>query len=628
MKKIALALSISLLLLTLCACTEKKDETPPLTDITESENTSSVTANESAMDFFFKAREKDASFSGGLALDLSKKTSVDGANWEDGHLKITAAGTYILCGKSDSYIEVAAGENDKIQLVLNGAEIKNSGGPALYISSADKVYLTLADGTKNILSDGNEYTFSQDDGLDATLFSRADLCINGNGTLDIEGNQKHAVVSKDDLVITGGKLNITAQAVALDGKDCLKIGGGTLNLSAGTDGMRSSNTEEGERGYIYIADGKINIKSQNDAVQAETVLRIDGGEITAQSGGGSENASYKDGGWNDRWMMPPEQNGSNTETTESAKGLKAAAKVNILGGTITLDTADDTVHSNGDIEITGGRFSLFSGDDGMHADGSLKISGGEITLQKSYEGLEGSEIVISDGKIDLTSSDDGINAAGGNDGSALGGRPGMGHFESTNGSIEISGGYLFIKAAGDGVDSNGSLTVSGGVTLVSGPETQGNGALDYAADAKITGGTFIATGSSGMASGFTSAENQGAIIVNVAAQSSGTSVALCDGEKIIAAFTPSKAYSSVVVSAPKIEKGKTYSLILGGNIENADENGYTESGNITGGQTAAEITMEELLYGSSGGMGGMHGGGMGPGMHGGMGGGRPGGKGF
>lgn len=222
----------------------------------------------------------------------------------------------------------------------------------------------------------------------------------------------------------------------------------------------------------------------------------------------------------------------------------------------------------------------------------------------------GSRFFISGGEINITASDDGINSAGSSDSQAPAGSFAPDKFSGSSYEILISGGYTVVNALGDGLDSNGSLTVTGGVTLVSGPTSNGNGALDCDGTASVSGGVVIALGSSGMAQGFSQAENQGSILCSFSSQSTGTPFALCDSSgKAVVSFTPAKAYQSAAVTAPGIVKGGTYTVVCSGMVEGADENGYAQNAAITGGTTLARIEMTDLIYGSSGGMGeGMNGG--------------------
>ncbi|MEA4912474.1 MAG: carbohydrate-binding domain-containing protein, partial [Oscillospiraceae bacterium] len=304
---------------------------------------------------------------------------------------------------------------------------------------------------------------------------------------------------------------------------------------------------------------------------------------------------------------------STAASGDSCKGLKGVEAVYICGGTISIDSADDAVHSNGEVIFCGGTLSAASGDDGMHADGALSISGGSITISGSYEGLEGQTIDVSGGEIMLTASDDGLNAAGGNDGSSVNGRAGQNTFAADSScAITISGGTLCVSAGGDGIDSNGDLRISGGLVLVNGPTDDGNGALDYAGSGSITGGVLIAAGSSGMAQSLES-DTQGVLLVNLAQQSAGTRISLVDANgTAVLSWTPSKTYSCVVFSAPGIQKGGTYTIASGGEVQGADANGYASDASISGGTQLLSVTMSALTQtaktddasGSTGGMGG------------------------
>ncbi|MBO5869384.1 MAG: carbohydrate-binding domain-containing protein, partial [Clostridia bacterium] len=515
---------------------------------------------------------------------------------------ITKEGVYTLSGEiTDKTVHIKAQDTDKSQLVLDGLTMSNNHAPAIYVESADKVFITLNENTENEISVSEN---AQDETLDGAIFSRADLTINGSGTLNVKTDYKHGIVSKDDLVIVDSTVNVTSKNVALDGKDCVKILNAALNLEAGSDGIRSDNAEDASRGYVYIESGDINITSANDGIQAETAIKIQNGDFNIVSGNGS--------------------NGRLTDSTESYKGVKAVSDVLIHNGNFTIDSLDDAIHSNNTICIEGGKFNIQSSDDGIHADADLAISSGEIVISKSYEGLESSRIFISGGNIDVTASDDGLNAAGGNDASAENnpfgqegqppkndfGKPqggfGKDFFDHGVGEIYISGGYLLVNASGDGIDSNGSFTLSGGVVLVSGPTNNGNGAFDYGKSAKVTGGILMAAGSSGMAQGFSEAENQGAMLVNVGNQSAKTSIAVCDEDgNCIVTFIPIKSYQTLVVTAPEIKQNESYKILTGANAENTDSNGFAHNTKITGGQTVLEITMTELIYGNGGFGGGM-----------------------
>lgn len=311
---------------------------------------------------------------------------------------------------------------------------------------------------------------------------------------------------------------------------------------------------------------------------------------------------------------------SDTDST-STKGIKSDGALYVNGGTFTINSADDAFHSNSDITINDGTYTISSGDDGIHADSALLVNGGTITVTESYEGLEGLNITINDGKIDITASDDGMNAAGGNDASGFGGRGGDGFkgmqapdvaqksddtsdntqkpddtsdTAQTTGNITvaaqkqdntsdtaqdtdtasddemwmvINGGCVHVLAGGDGLDSNGDLTINGGEVYVDGPSDNGNSAIDYGEKSSfdINGGTVVAVGSSGMAEDVSSESKQQAAFVKLDSQADAGDVILkdADGNEIIS-YTAQKRYDCVIISTAALKAGQTYTLSASG----------------------------------------------------------------
>ena len=573
MKRIFVMLSILLAMaLILGGCGKKANSASN----TSAGDESLTLADTSGMDFTIDdAETKDKEAESGKAIDLSKS--------EGKSQKITAGGTYTLSGtKTDTMILVDAKDAD-VTLILKGLTVRNSNGPAIYVRSADKVTVTLAAGTTNTLSDGSSYSLTDSSStLDAAIFSKADLTINGSGSLAVNGNYKHAIVSKDDLTVASGTVKVTAKNVGLNGKDCVKVGNGTVTVNAGSDGIRSDNTEDSQKGYVYLSGGTVNITAGNDGIQAATVIKADKVKLTVKAGGGSGS--------------------SLSSSSESYKGMKAGSDIYISGGTFNLTTKDDCIHSNGTLTISGGVYTLSSGDDGIHADTDLKISGSstKLTVSKSYEGIEATNLYIAGGTVSVTASDDGLNAAGGNSGGEQG-RPGMGSFSGSTGKIVISGGTVYIKQGGDGVDANGSVSITGGSVTVSGANSGDTSILDYDSNGSISGGSFIGTGASSMAQNFDSSSSQGAILYSCSSQSAGTTVKLTDSSgKTVLSHKSDQAFSCVILSNSAIKKGETYTLTIG--------------------SSSTSITMSDIVYSnaSSGGMGGGPGGGMQGGRPGGM----------
>ena len=505
----------------------------------------------------------------------SASASSDSVNISGTTITITEEATYVISGTlNNGMIIVNATDTAKLQIVLNGATVASETSAALYILEADKVFLTLAEGSENFLSNGGSFVAIDDNNIDAVIFSKQDLTINGSGSLTITSPAGHGIVSKDDLVITGGNYNITSASHTLDANDSVRITGDTyFTAYAGKDGIHAENNDDDSLGFVYISNGTIKIEAEGDGISSGAYTRIENGTFDITAGRGSVNGEKEA---SDSWgafmeRTPGRSLSSDTEddSKTSMKGIKAAGDLIISNGTFNIDSADDSVNSNASITINGGTFEISSGDDAFHADDTLTISSGTINISESYEGLEGLHVQISGGDITIIADDDGVNAAGGTDSSGTtGGRDGMfgrGRWSSTasDGTIEISGGNLYIQASGDGIDANGSLTVSGGYIVINGPTQGDTSTLDYDTAAIITGGTFIGTGASGMAQTFSESQ-QGVISIRVGNQSAGTEIELKDKNgNIILSHSPELSFEIVILSSPDIVSGEEYTVTIG-----------------------------------------------------------------
>lgn len=473
---------------------------------------------------------------------------------------ISKAGVYSVSGScSDGKIVIDAGKDDEVALILNGLTLTSKSGSAIYCDNAGKFTLTLAEGTSNTVSDTSNYTFAEEeDEPDAAIFSREDTVINGSGSLTVNGEYLGAIKCKDGLKICGGDIAVNSVDDAIKGKDYLIVAGGTLNITTGKDGLVSTNDKDETLGYVNITGGDITIAAKNDGIQAQTELIISGGSINITTGEGSASVEHTSEGGNrggffgDKGLDFSQWTNSDGETTDSIKGLKAGSAVSISGGTIVVDSADDSVHSNGSITISGGKLELSAGDDGIHAETELVISAGDILIRQSYEGLEGKSIEIEGGTINLTASDDGLNAAG------VSGSGGFGDVDNDC-FISISDGSLTVNASGDGIDSNGTIAMSGGVVVVFGPTNSGNGALDYGSSFALSGGTLAALGSSGMAAAPSTLSQPCLSIYSQVSAGSSIEVRDSDGNAIISIVTP-KACESLIFSAPEMTVGTEYGI--------------------------------------------------------------------
>lgn len=598
MKKILsilLALGLTLGLLSGCARKESLNDTDSAVGfVSDASNTGSTTqpveVDLSQVDGeMFTQRDCQTEYDKNTAVTIklngtTATASSDSVKISGSKITVTEAATYVISGElKDGMLIVDANHTAKLQLVLNGVNITSKTSAALYVLEADKVFLTLADGTSNTLANGGRFTAIDDNDIDAALFSKQDLTMNGTGALTVTSPAGHGVVCKDDLVITGGSYVVNSAFHGLDANDSVRIANATFNIDAGKDAVHAENTEDASLGFIFVSSGSIKAEAEGDGMAAGAYMQIADATVDLLVGGGAENGTKASSGNYGGFMgggpggMRPGGNRdfSTTEDTVSMKGLKATNSLQISGGNITINSADDSIHSNASVLINGGTFALASGDDAIHAEETLTVTAGKIDISECYEGLEALHIDVQGGDIQLKASDDGLNAAGGTDASGTaGGRDGMfgggpggmgrgGMSSNSNGSIKISGGTLSINSSGDGIDANGTLEISGGYTVVVGP-TQGDTAtLDYDKSATITGGTFIGTGASGMAQSFNDSK-QGVVAVSVGNQPAGTEIVLKDsGGKTLVTHKPELDFAVVILSTPQLVKGNPYTLTVG-----------------------------------------------------------------
>ena len=580
-KLLALFFAMALSMTAVAGCTGTKSSTGNVVSSETETNAEETSAQSEAGTFssadMFTERDLAGTYeeSGAVYVTLSDDGitgETDGVVIKGQTVTITAEGTYIFSGTLSEGQIVVDADNVKVQIVFDNVDITCASSAAVYVKSAEKVFVTLAEGSQNTLRNTDEYVAIDDNNIDAVIFAKSDLTLNGTGSLTIISAEGHGIVSKDDLKITGGTYDITVAGHALSGKDSVRIADGTFILTAEKDGIHAENADDEEKGYIYIADGDFTITSDGDGMDASNIVQIEDGTLDITAGGGSANSLKthesdvpggpgggmpQNGEKLDGESMPqmgekPDgenmpQDTTTDESGTSTKGIKAGGGMYLNGGTYQIDSADDSIHSNANITIADGTYTLATGDDGVHADDALIVNGGTITVTESYEGLEGLAVTINDGTIDITASDDGINTAGE--------------------KMELNGGYIHILAGGDGVDSNGDLTINGGEIYIDGPSDNGNSAIDYGdrSSAYVNGGTLVAIGSSGMAEVMSDSSKQKVLMVKLGEQMEAGNVVLTDSEgNVIVSYTALKTYDCVIISTAEVESGATYTLTTSG----------------------------------------------------------------
>lgn len=568
------------------------------------------------MDLEYTKRDQDASYdeSSATFINLSG-TSVavegEGASVDGGTATITAEGTYIVSGElTDGQLVVETSDSEKVQLVLAGASIHNEDGPAIYIKNADKCFITLAEGTKNALTDGADYVLEEgSDEPYATLFSKDDLTLNGAGSLSVTSAYRHAVCSKDDLVITGGTYTVTSVEDALRGRDCVKILDGEFTLNSGEDAVKSNNDEEDDRGFVVIDGGTFSVSAGDDAFHAETVCAINGGVINI--------ATCYEGFEGEKVFV----NGGQTHMVATDDGINAAAR----GASANDDAAGMGADGGLDGAVDPGAGA--GGFGGQRPDGQDADPGAGGTLpQGELPSGEAPEMPADAGSFDPGAGAGAVpsgdapedmpempEAPDGGEGAAV--DPGTGGMVMPGTSeeclIEVNGGYTVIEASGDGVDSNGYLAQSGGVLLISGPDSGADSAIDYELSAEITGGTLLAVGAMGMAENLTGGTQP--FVFSQTSGQAGQSVALVgESGEVLASLTAAKGFSLVIASAPGLTEGNACSIVVGGTVADANADGYASSGTVGGG-AATELTASTTPSASGGDASGMGGGMVKPG---------------
>lgn len=573
----------------------------------------------SALNLEYSKRDMDASFDESSATKItlsgdSASVSGSGAAAEGSTVTISTAGTYIVSGNlTDGSITVTTSENDKVQIVLNGVKIACSSGPAIDVQSADKCFITLAEETQNSLSDGSAFT-SED--ANACVYATCDLTINGSGSLDVSGNYRHGVFSKDDLVVYGGSINVSAVEDGLNGKDSVKIGAGDVSIDSGADGVKSSKSTNPEKGFVYVSGGSLSIDAEDDGIQAKTYLCI-------------------------------------------------------AGGSIEIDAADDALHSDLEGALNGGSTSVRSGDDAFHCETKLEVNDGSFVAETCSEGYEAEQVVVNGGDTNICALDDAMNAsaadlsddsessdadaststpsgesganaaqpdgsigvpdassanadsneqqntapqgAGQQDGAtppelpsdlgqapdvqgrmerggqAPGGQGGAPGASDSNCLIQINGGKVVLDSQGDGVDSNGNVEINGGTLLVNGPSSDGDGAFDYDGEATISGGTVLMAGAVGMAQSFTSGTQAFALVQ--ASGSAGSVIEATDADSdVIATLTATRAFGCVLVSGAGVSDGDTITVSVDGAVTTAMASTTGTSGIAMGGMGGGPAT--------------------------------------
>ena len=537
--------------------------------------------------------------------------------------------TYVLSGTTSDG-EFALSGSYKCTVSLAGVTLTNPSGAAINITNGKRIQISAKKDTENTLADGSGGSQK------ACVYSKGQIQLQGNGTLNVVGNTKHAIKSGDYITVKNLTLNITS-AVG-DGINCEEyflMKSGTVSISGtGDDGIQcdlGGDASTGEivatetvdahddedSGNVYIEGGTLNITVTADAakgIKSEGDLKISDGTFTIKTTGG--------GAWDTDDLKTKASSClsadgnttisggtlSLTSTGAGGKGINGDGAFTATGGNVTIKTSGNAVvaSSSGSLSTVSSSSQLdrYSSDyksspKGLKIDGAITISDNAVisvtTTGAGGEGIEGkTSIDITGGQVTVVATDDAINASTNTE---------------TNGSgdLTISGGYVYARSTGnDGIDSNGNCYIKGGLVYAIGtssPEVAIDANTEDRKQLYVQGGTLIAIG--GIESGASLSQS----CYSTNSWSKNTWYALTVGNDTFAFQTPSSGGSSIVVSAasqPTLKSGVTVSS---GTVI-FDGNAYTDA-SISGGSS---VSLSSYSGGSGMGPGGMGGGGMGGGF--------------
>lgn len=532
-KALSIAVSAAMLFsLSACGSSETIAETPSPTaaELQASVETPAVDSN------MFTKRDSRMDYDEAAAqyIDLDAQT---------GDLTLTEAGDYVLSGTlTDGSVIINASEDAKLHLILNGAHIASQSAAALYVISADKVFVTLADGSENGVSAAGDSAEDDYANVDAAIFARCDISFNGSGSLSVSSAKGHGIVSKDDLVFTGGSYMIQAANHGISGKDSIRIADGSFVVTAGKNCLDSDNDEDSDKGFIYIAGGSFDLSSGNDACHCFGDFDFLAGsmEISAADDGVHSGAALS-------------VSGGSITISLCYEGLEGVT-VDISGGTIDITSSDDGINAaNGSSDSAQ---DTNEGTPADFADGAPDMSGDPPEKPDGSGDTSGASGSMPDAPADMPKAP--TNMPGGTGGGFVSGDDPFAADSSC--LVTISGGMVRINAQGDGIDSNGDLVISGGEVYVSGPRNGGDGALDYNGSGTISGGIVVACGMGGMSQNLSDG-SQCSAMINL---SGSGEIKLTDASgNVLLSYTPADDYSCIVVSCPKLAEGSEYTLSYG-----------------------------------------------------------------
>ena len=468
--------------------------------------------------------------------DQTATVTGQGASFSDQTLTITQAGTYVLTGIGKNIkLVVEAADTDQVHLVFQNLTLEGE-GTLLQINKAQEVVISLAEGSQNALTESHA---NDDEEVKATIHSQVPLTLNGTGNLTLTALTKNALEVEDDLKVLGGTYTVKAANHGFKAEGALAIEAATLTIEAGKDGLHAEHDETTERANISLNPTQLSIAATEDGVDAGNELTIKGGTITV---------------------------------SQSEEGLEARV-IRQLGGDVTIKSSDDGVNASaGSSSKTSDTSATSKTTDASATSNTADTSSSASQATATPAATSQADQANKDKNATLPSPPAGQAPPQGGqppqNGQGPGGMPPGGQEESDPSlQIILEGGTLTIDAEGDGIDSNGTVSISGGSLVVNGSVQGGNGPLDAAGDITITGGTVWALGTSDMLQGFAQGSTQASITANIAGTAGQTLIILDAKGKEVARQTASKDFQAVIMSSADLVDGQTYTIQVEGTTQ-------------------------------------------------------------
>lgn len=484
--------------------------------------------------------------------DQTATVTGQGASFSDQTLTITQAGTYVLTGSGKNLkLVVEAADTDQVHLVFQNLTLEGEGS-LLQINKAQEVVISLAEGSQNALTESQA---SDDEKVKATIHSQVPLTLNGTGNLTLTALTKNALEVEDDLKVLGGTYTVKAANHGFKAEGALDIEAATLTIEAGKDGLHAEHDETTERANISLNPTQLSIAATEDGVDAGNELTIKGGTITvSQSEEGLEARVIRQLGGD--VTIKSSDDGVNASAGSSSKTTDTSATSKTTEASATSNSADTSSSAS---QATSDSATVSAPDSQATADSAA-------TGQTDQANKDKNQIPPAPpaGQAPPQGGQPPQNGQG------PGGMPPGGQEESDPSlQIILEDGTLTIDAEGDGIDSNGTVSISGGSLVVNGSVQGGNGPLDAAGDITITGGRVWALGTSDMLQGFAQGSTQASITANIAGTAGQTLIILDAKGKEVARQTASKDFQAVIMSSADLVDGQTYTIQVEGTTQTA-----------------------------------------------------------